>query len=317
MHLQRVLLLALSVSLMACNPSTTPGPATGEAAGIAPDGPQTPADMHRSEILQWCTERLARLQKPDGWLSLVGLHWLDPGNHSVGSADDNDVQLATGPAHIGQLLLAEGQVTLIPGPQHGIRVDDEVPSGDTPLRADSSGEASQVSFDGQQAGFTVIERSGRLGLRVKDADAVTRTGFVGIDYFEVDPAWRFDARFEAHPPGKTIPIASVINTLDDMANPGVVIFEKDGQEYRLEAVDEGDGQLFLIFADRTNAKLTYGAGRFLYADPAVDGRTVVDFNRAYNPPCAFNAYSTCPLPPPENRLDLAITAGERRYAGPH
>jgi hypothetical protein len=100
-----------------------------------------------------------------------------------------------------------------------------------------------------------------------------------------------------------------------MANPGDVVFEKDGKTYRLEAVDEGDGQLFLIFADRTNGKTTYGAGRFLYADPVKDGMTVVDFNKSYNPPCVFTHYATCPLPPPENRLDMTITAGEKSYRG--
>jgi uncharacterized protein (DUF1684 family) len=153
-------------------------------------------------------------------------------------------------------------------------------------------------------------------LRVRDARARTRTGFVGIENFPIDVGWRYDARFEPHPPGKTIEIANVIGQLDAMPNPGAVVFERDGQTFRLEAVDDGDGTLFLIFADRTNGKQTYGAGRFLYADAPVEGRTVVDFNRAYNPPCAFNAYSTCPLPPPENRLDLAVTAGEKTYAGP-
>ena len=118
-----------------------------------------------------------------------------------------------------------------------------------------------------------------------------------------------------HPAGRTIPIVNVLGMTEPMANPGVVVFEKNGKTHRLEAVDEGDGQLFLIFADRTNKKETYGAGRFLYAAPAMNGTTTVDFNKAYNPPCAFNAYSTCPLPPPENRLDLAVTAGEKRYLG--
>jgi hypothetical protein len=113
-----------------------------------------------------------------------------------------------------------------------------------------------------------------------------------------------------------MPIASVINTVEPMANPGVVVFRKDGKTYRLEALDEGDGQLFLIFSDRTSGKTTYGAGRFLYADPPKDGMTVVDFNQAYNPPCVFTHYATCPLPPPENRLDIAVTAGEKKYRGP-
>jgi uncharacterized protein (DUF1684 family) len=109
----------------------------------------------------------------------------------------------------------------------------------------------------------------------------------------------------------------VINTIEPMANPGAVVFERDGKTYRIEAVDEGDGQLFLIFADRTNGKETYGAGRFLYAAPPAPGsdRVIVDFNQSYNPPCVFTPYATCPLPPPENRLDLAVRAGEKKYRG--
>jgi uncharacterized protein len=181
------------------------------------------------------------------------------------------------------------------------------------LAVDTSGAPTLVRFG--NANFQVIERSGRYGLRVKDNDAATRKAFPGhMDNWPIDPAWRIEAKFEPHPPGTTIEIASIINTLDPMPNPGAVVFEKDGKTYRLEAVDEGDGQLFLIFADRTSGKETYGAGRFLYAAPAVDGKTIVDFNKSYNPPCVFTPYATCPLAPPENRLDLAVTAGEKKYA---
>jgi uncharacterized protein (DUF1684 family) len=281
-------------------------------AGAAGATPPT-GDAHRDDVLAWRAERVERLRKPDGWLSLVGLHWLSPGAQRVGSAADNDVVLAVGPAHLGTITLDTTRVTLALADGAKATIGDgSARSGE--LMADSAGSPTLVAFE--RGGFNVIERSGRFGLRVRDPEAKTRAGFVGIDYFDVDPAWRFEARFEAHPPGRTIDIASVINTLEPMKNPGVVVFEKDGREYRLEALDDtGDGQLFLIFADRTSGKTTYGPGRFLYAPPPVDGRTVVDFNRSYNPPCAFNAYSTCPLPPPENRLDLVIEAGEKKYRG--
>ncbi|HET6602951.1 MAG TPA: DUF1684 domain-containing protein [Xanthomonadaceae bacterium] len=272
---------------------------------------------HRNEIEQWRSQRVERLQRPDGWLSLVGLHWLESGERSIGSAPDNGVQLATGPARLGTIALADGKVWFTPAAEAGVNLDSAPAEGTVELKPDSSGAPTQVGFNEGKAGFLVIERSGRLGLRVKDAQAPTRTGFTGIEYFQIDPDWRLPARFEPHPPGSTIEIASVINTLEPMDNPGAVVFEKDGTRYRLEAVDEGDGQLFLIFSDRTSGKTTYGAGRFLYAAAPVDGMTVLDFNKAYNPPCALNAYSTCPLPPPENRLDLEITAGEKTYTGPH
>ena len=274
------------------------------------------AALPAQDVETWRAQRLERLQKPDGWLTLVGLHWIEPGLHTVGRADDNDIVLSTGPAHLGRILFADGAVTFEPAKDGGAMLGGQPVAAPVRLQPDSADAPTTIAFDGGEASFQLIERNHRFGLRVRDARAATRTGFKGIDNYPSDDAWRFDATFEPHAPGKTIAIANVLNMIEPMPNPGAVVFEKDGKTHRLEAVDEGDGQLFLIFSDRTNAKETYGAGRFLYAAPAVDGKTVVDFNKAYNPPCAFNAYSTCPLPPPENRLDLAVTAGEKRYAGP-
>jgi len=244
-----------------------------------------PVAAHKAAVDAWSADRIARLTAADGWLALVGLHWLEAGSQSIGCGDDNTV-------------------------------DGKPGNGPVALTADSQGDPTVIGFSAGRGSFVLIERGGRLALRVRDTEAVTRTGFKGIARYPVDIDWRLDARFEPHEPGKTLPIASVINTLDDMVNPGVVVFEKDGRTFRLEAVDEGDGRLFLIFGDRSNGRETYGAGRFLYAAPAdANGHTVVDFNEAYNPPCAMNAFSTCPLPPPENRLDLTVTAGELKYEG--
>ncbi|HTA65187.1 MAG TPA: DUF1684 domain-containing protein [Xanthomonadaceae bacterium] len=292
-------------------------PADAHAAAATPSAPDTHAAFVQ-QTMQWREQRVARLRKPDGWLSLVGLHWIDPGVHQIGMADSNDVQLRTGPAKLGTLTLKDGNASFKPDRAAGATIDGKPADGEIVLRTDATTDdrgPSIVAFNKGNANFQVIERDHRFALRVKDANAPTRTGFVGIDYFDPDPAWRFVAKFEPHAKGQTIKVASVINTVDDMANPGTVVFQKDGKTYRLEAVDEGDGQLFLIYADHTNGKTTYGAGRFLYADPPKDGMTVVDFNQSYNPPCVFTHYATCPLPPPENRLDLTITAGEKAYRG--
>jgi uncharacterized protein (DUF1684 family) len=268
-------------------------------------------DAHRAEVLDWREKRAARLSAPEGWLALVGLHWLAPGTQTIGSAPDNDVVLAVGPPQLGTVTLAHGAVTLALADGAAARIGDSDARSAT-LAPDSTGAPTLVRMG--EASFSVIQRGDRFGLRVRDPQARTRTAFAGIDQFDIDPAWRFEARFEAHAPGRTIDIVNVLDMLEPMKNPGVVVFEKDGREHRLEALDDtGDGQLFLIFADRTNGKLTYGPGRFLYAPPPVDGKTIVDFNRAYNPPCAFTPYSTCPLPPPENRLDLVVEAGEKKY----
>jgi len=287
--------------------------AATSVAGSSAVPPET-ADAYFAEIDRWHFQRLERLRDANGWLTLVGLHWLEPGSQSVGRSAGNDLQLAVGPARLGQVSLEEGRVLFSPEPGAAVEVQPATPvkSGSSFALTPDTGDAPSVVRFGD-ANFVVIERSGRLGLRVKDPSAQARTDFTTVDRFPIDREWRFEARFEAHPPGRTIDIASVINTIEPMKNPGAVLFEKDGKPYRLEAVDEGDGKLFLIFADRSNGKSTYGPGRFLYADAPVDNRTVVDFNRAYNPPCAFNAYSTCPLPPPENRLDLVVDAGEKKY----
>lgn len=267
-------------------------------------------------VYAWRNRRVERLQQPDGWLSLVGLHWIDPGPHYVGSGADSGIRLNTGPAHLGLITLQDGRVMFQPDAASGATIDGKPVKGAVQLHADDEGEPTVLAFNDGSASLIVIGRDGRYALRVRDSLAKTRTGFTGIESFSVDPAWHIRARFEAHPPGETIDIASVINTIEAMPNPGAVVFEKDGKQHRIEAVDEGDGQLFLIFADRTSGHQTYGAGRFLYADPpATDGSVVLDFNRAYNPPCVFTPYATCPLPPPENRLDLAVTAGEKKYAG--
>ncbi len=311
---------AITISLLAIAGCQREQPTASTMSTTAAKA-KTPAPMERAvfeqDVAKWRSERVERLRKPDGWLSLVGLHWIEPGVHHLGMADANDIQLRTGPAKLGTLTMKDGKAMLQPDAAAGVTIDGKPVSGEIALQSDAKGDPTVVAFNNGSANFQVIERSGRFALRVKDANAPTRTGFVGIDYFDADPSWRFNARFEPHPPGKTIQIASVINTIDPMVNPGKVVFEKDGKTYSLEAVDEedGSGELFLIYADHTNGKSTYAAGRFLYADPPKNGMTVVDFNRSYNPPCVFTHYATCPLPPPENRLDLTIDAGEKAYRG--
>ncbi|MBB5016668.1 DUF1684 domain-containing protein [Rehaibacterium terrae] len=286
------------------------------ACSAEPPPPAIDAAAHRAEIEAWRGEREERLRRPDGWLSLVGLHWVEPGTHTVGSDADNAIRLAVGPARLGTLTLEGDHARFAPAEGAGIVVGGLPQAEEFTLVPDNLGEPTVVSFDAGEASFLLIRRSGRYALRVRDARANPRVGFAGIAHYAIDPAWRVQARFEAHPAGRTIAIANVTGSIDPMPNPGAVVFTVDGREHRLEALDEGTGELFLIFADRTNGRETYGAGRFLYAPWPEQGRTVLDFNRAYNPPCAFNAHSTCPLPPPENRLDLAVTAGEKKYTGP-
>lgn len=283
--------------------------------GVLASTPALAAD-HTAEVDAWHARRIESLQKPDGWLSLVGLHWVTPGAHRLGSAADSGIVLNTGPAVLGQLEREGEAVYFTPDPAAGVVIEPAA-EGRVRLVADGQPGASVVRFNAGKASFILLQRGDAFALRVRDAEAPTRTGFAGIERYPVDAGWRFSARFEPHPPGKTIDIATVLGTLEPNPNPGVLVFERDGHTHRLEAIASGE-QFFIIFADRTNKEETYGAGRFVYTGlPDAEGRVELDFNRAYNPPCAFTAYSTCPLPPPENRLDLFVRAGEKRYRGQH
>ncbi len=275
---------------------------------------------YEKQIQDWRAGRVQRLTKHDGWLSLVGMHWIEIGNTRVGSGADNGTRLAVGPAHVGVVKLdKDGSVQFSPEVGADVTINGQPATASTALATDADPlqETTVVGFNRGDASFIVIKRGDRHALRVRDALAPTRTGFPGIDYFPIDPGFRFKAGFTAHPPGSKIDIVNILGMVEKMDNPGTVTFEKDGKTYTLEAVDEGDHQLFLIYADRTSGHQSYAAARFLYADwPDAAGFTTVDFNKGYNPPCAFTAYSTCPMPPLQNRLDLAVTAGEKKPLKP-
>lgn len=263
----------------------------------------------------WRDQRKASLSRPDGWTSLVGLHWIEPGEHYFGSDADNGIRLAMGPAHAGMLSRKGDRFRVVPERGAALTLDGQPLKSGAPLLADTDEKGPSVlGFDGGKGTITVIRRGDRYALRVKHADAPTRTGFKGIDYWPGGEDWIVTARFVPNAPGKTLPIANIVGTVEDVPNPGAMEFERDGQVFRIEALDEGEDTLFLVFADRTSGKGSYPAGRFIDAPrPDAQGNVVIDFNRAYNPPCVFTAFATCPLPPPENRLDLEITAGEKAY----
>lgn len=270
------------------------------------------------QVELWKQGRLQRLTAPDGWLSLVGLEWLHPGANRVGSAADNDIVLKIGPAHLGVVTLAaDGVVKVALSKDSGASIDGKPVQEATlvdDIQAGENGHPTTVAFGA--ANFYVIERDGRKGLRVKDADAATRKHFLGLDYYPIDPSWRIVADWVPFDPPHKLEIGSVLGTIDKVDVPGKAVFKRDGHTFELLPYqEEPGGELFFVLADRTSGKETYGAARFLYAALPKDGKVILDFNRAYNPPCAFTEYATCPLAPPENRLDIAVTAGEKKYRG--
>ncbi len=267
-----------------------------------------------SEENLWRVQREEQLVQPDGWTSLIALHFLSLNSHYIGSSQRSGMRIPLGPESLGMVQRNGDRVFFVPEPGLSLTVDGEPFKGRVELKDDSAGAPTVIGFDEGKGRLTLITRGGRQALRVRHEDAPTRKNFIPIEFWKPDSAWRVEARFEPHPPGKMIEIGTIIGTTEPTPNPGAFVFKRDGKTYRIEALDQGEPTLQLIIADRTSGHESYGAGRYLdVARPGPDGKAVIDFNRAYNPPCAFTQFATCPLPPNENRLDLAITAGEKRY----
>ena len=273
--------------------------------------PQT----HRQEVEAWREARFTSLRKPDGWFSLVGLFWLRPGENTFGSGPDNALRFPEkAPARAGSFHLENGAVRLQAAPGADLR-HEGVPVDTLTLVPDTA-DAPTVLTLGSLT-FHLIERDGRLGIRLKDLESPARAAFTGIPAFAVDPAWRIEGRFEPYTPPRTLAIPTILGTESAQTSPGALVFEVNGTPLRLDVTGEpGDSTYFVIFGDETNGEETYEAGRYLYvAAPDAEGRVVVDFNKAYNPPCVFTPYATCPFPPPQNRLAARIEAGEQKYKG--
>lgn len=265
----------------------------------------------------WRAQRRADLLRPDGWASLVGLHWIELPAHYVGSGATSGIRLAKGPEKLGLLQQQRGRVYLVPEPGVALSVDGQRARERFELLPDTAAAPTIVAFDEGRGQLSLLDRGGRKALRVRHADADSLQRFGTLDYWNADPGWRIEGHFTAHPPGTTLLVQDISGLQRQQPNPGVVEFERGGAHYRLEAMAGTDGGLFLVFADRTSGHDSYAAGRFLdTAGPDADGRVVLDFNRAYNPPCVFTDFATCPLPPAGNRLDLAVTAGEKKYRRP-
>jgi uncharacterized protein (DUF1684 family) len=269
--------------------------------------PVTPEE-HRAHVEALRDERDARLRSPEGWLTLVGLSWLSPGENPVGADASNAVILPGQglPPRVGSLWLEDERVRFVP--HAGV----DLPEG--PMVDDLAEEPTVLQLGSVR--FHVIKRGDRFGVRVRDSAAPALAAFDGLPHFPIDPGWRVTARLEPADPDATIEIMDITGSLSRDTTPGSVAFERDGATWRIAALpgDEEDGSLWLVFGDATNGTDTYGGGRFLYTEPvAEDGTVVVDFNLAYNPPCVFSPYATCPLPPPQNRLALRIEAGERDW----
>ncbi len=307
--------LALSLALHAA-PATKPAQASPAPANnmTTPATAKPAPDDLAASTRAWHEQRLQRLQAEDGWLTLVGLFWLSEGEQTAGSAPENALDFPAGtPAKLGTFTRKGNSVSFQPAPGVALTRNGQPFTGGE-LKTDEQGPADVLKLG--SLNFHVIRRGDKLGVRVKDPEAPARKNFHGIPTYPASAAWRIDARFEPAETPRMLQVPNVLGTTEEMKAPGTLVFTAGGKEHRLTPVEDGSGQLFIIFADETNRDATYGAGRFLYAEMPKDGRVVLDFNRAYNPPCAFTRFATCPLPPRGNRLALRVEAGEKR-AGDH
>ena len=309
-HSRKIATISLCATLASCALTSI----LGAQAPPTPPMSADPALVEKANQ-EWRDWRRGRITSDTGWLTLIGLHWLQPGDNALGSAEGSRLPLPAekAPAKLGVLRLEGGKVTLLPEPGTALTANGQPVGGPLALATDADEEPTLLELG--SLNFYVIVRGDRVGVRVRDRQAKLRTEFRGFDYFQFDPKARVEAKFTPNPPGTTVPVADVLGMTQPMPSPGKVTFALGGQEFTITALDDtGDGRLYLIVGDKTNGYETYGAGRFLYADAPKDGVTIVDFNRAYNPPCAFTPWSTCQLPPRENKLPVRIEAGEKKFA---
>lgn len=260
--------------------------------------PQTPSDYPQRHQ-NWKDGRLANLLAPTGWLSMVGLYWLDEGENGCGSAPDQQVLLPpSAPEQLATYTLKNGEVSCTAMTNKGVLIKDQ--------------EACSMEYGSLR--WYMLERGGRYGIRVQDTLLPTRIRLAPIPYFELDSSYRVYAQWEAASDGVSVMMRNVLDMEYPVPIEGKLRFMLKGQQHELIALDGGPDDLFLVFADKTTGESTYGGGRYLYCSrPDKNGRTIIDFNRAYNPPCAFTSFATCLLPRIENHLPIALNCGEKDF----
>ncbi len=266
---------------------------------------------YQAEIEKWRHAREASLTADGGWLTVVGLFWLKEGKNTVGTARENAFVLPKGsaPGKVGVFEFQNGRVSFEAALGVNVTVNGKLAATAT-LKPDTSGSPDILRIN--DLTMFVIQRGNRHGIRLKNKNSELRKNFTGSKYFSAKEEYRVRAKFLPYVPPKLITVPNILGDSEEEASPGSVVFTLNGKECRLDPVST-DGGLFFIFKDLTSGKETYPPGRFLTTEKAKDGEVVLDFNKAYNPPCAFTPFATCPLPPKQNHLPIRIEAGELRY----
>lgn len=268
-----------------------------------------------NSINQWHIKRMEGFKKLNSWLNLAGLYWLEKGDNKFGSASDNQIVFPHDmPEYMGIITVNDSSIRLKVNAGVAI-LSDSINLQETILKDDLSGSPTIMQW--KDFKWFIIKRGDKYGIRLRDLGSDAVRDFKGVDRYPVDSSWRITAVFKAYDGIKIITIPNIIGSTEEDTVKGELQFSIDGKEYKLVPVSEGE-DFFIIFADETNGDETYGAGRFLYAEkPDASGKVIIDFNKAYNPPCAFTKYATCPLPPKENYLHLKVAAGEKKYGKDH
>ena len=271
----------------------------------------TPAgDVHRADVEEYRRALETKLRSDTGWLTIAGLSFLTKPETTFGSAASNDIVLpGDTPPHVGTFRLAkDGRISVKLAPGTQLKLLDGATFAGGPIKTDGEGPPDRMVLGDVQVW---VHMSGeRPSVRIRDKNNPLRKTFTGMKWYPVDPAYRIEAAFEPYERPKELQVPNLLGDVDTMVASGDVVFSLNGQPQRMVAIVDGD-ELWFIFRDLTSGDTTYEAARFLYTPPPKDGKVVLDFNRAENPPCAFNAYTTCPLPPPQNRLKVRVEAGEQ------
>jgi len=311
MRLITVLVLgtaAVLVATVACRrqpdqPAAKPAPEVRDA---------TPVSAYEAEIKKFQQDHDAALTKDTGWLTIAGLFFLSQPETTFGSDPLNDIVFPAGaPPRAGRFFLKDGKVSVKAEPGVTFLIGDK-PFTDGRIKSDGEGPPDRLTLGDLQ--FWVHMSGNRPSIRLRDKNSKLRQQFVGTSWFPVEEDYRVEAVYEPYPKARQVQVPNILGDIDTLDIPGKVTFTLNGQHITMEPVDESTDYWF-IFRDLTSGKETYPAARFLYADPPKDGKILIDFNKAENPPCAYNPYATCPLPPEQNRLRLRIEAGEKNYAG--
>jgi len=268
-------------------------------------------DRYRDEIERWRQKREADLKADDGWLTVSGLYWLKPGETLIGSDPTNDVLLpARTPNSVGSLKLADGKAFFRTTPGVSLTRNGKPFEGGL-IHPDADEEPDTLAVGDVK--LILIKRGQRYALRLKDNQSPIRSRFAGLRWYPSNEDWRVAARFVAYRAPAKLVIDTIVGESEEARSPGYATFERGGKVYKLHAIGQKNGSLWFVFRDGTSGRTTHGGARQLYADAPKDGAVVLDFNKTTNLPCAYIPYATCPLAPPQNRLSLAIEAGELTY----